>query len=212
MNARNSVHPWMTSSKASWLYATSHQFNLRPYRHNATRRARQRCLLECLCAALAGCVVVVAWTAWQTHENARLDAQRETLQAALIPLNTQLAEYRQLEKQRALQRQREARTRQLAALPARLLDLLITLGNEPSNGVLLHRLTQLAHGVELRAFADDSAASVQWLTRLQHGPDVRTIEVTKLRQMHTSPQVMELTAKLLWNDVIEQSARQGQDE
>jgi hypothetical protein len=65
---------WMNSrmgaaGQAVWIGG----FNLLPYRQRDARRARRRCLLECLGAALLGCAAVLAVAGWQTFERTRLD-------------------------------------------------------------------------------------------------------------------------------------------
>lgn len=182
-------------------------FNLLPYRRRNARRARQRCLIECLVAVLIGCAAVTAWAGWEALERARLDAKRDALETTLASLGVPLAEYRRLEGQRADLRKRAALAQKLAEPRGRLLDLFDALSRETYPGIVLREMKQTDREVKLIASATDSDASSAWLARLNGVRGIRSVDVADLRHAAASPgndslgvgSAIEFAAHLRWD-------------
>jgi Tfp pilus assembly protein PilN len=182
-------------------------FNLLPYRQRDARRARRRCLVECLVAVLAGCAAVTAWAGWDMLERAHLEAKRVALETTLASLGVPLAEYRRLEGQRADLHKRVALVQKLAEPRARLLDLFDALSRETYPGIVLREFKQTEREVTLVASATDSDASSAWLARLNGVGGIRSVDVADLRHVAASPgddglsaeSAIEFAAHLRWD-------------
>jgi Tfp pilus assembly protein PilN len=182
-------------------------FNLLPYRQRGARRARRRCLIECLVAVLAGCVAVTAWAGWDMLERARLEAKRAALETTLASLGVPLAEYRRLEGRRADLHRRMALVQKLAEPRARLLDLFDALSRETYPGIVLREFKQAEREVTLVASATDSDASSAWLARLKGVGGIRSVDVADLRHVAALPvdddlgaeSAIEFAAHLRWD-------------
>ncbi|HLX03632.1 MAG TPA: fimbrial assembly protein [Trinickia sp.] len=182
-------------------------FNLMPYRQRNARRARRRCLIECLVAVLTGCAAVTAWAGWEALERARLDAKRDALETTLASLRVPLAEYRRLEGQRADLHKRAALAQKLAEPRARLLDLFDALSRETYPGIVLRELKQTDREVTLIARATDGDASSAWLARLNGVRGIQSVDVGDPRHVAASPgndglgvdSAIEFAAHLRWD-------------
>jgi type IV pilus assembly protein PilN len=185
-------------------------FNLLPYRQRDARRARRRCLIECLAAILAGSAAVAAWAGWEALERARLEARRETLETVLSGFGIPLAEYRRLQSLRADQQRRMGLAQKLAQPRDRLVGLFNALSRQAYPGIVLHQLRQTEHDVTLTASAQDSAASSTWLANLGGVRDVQSVDITDLRHLATSPDnddpaigsAIEFAVHLQWDRAV----------
>jgi Tfp pilus assembly protein PilN len=182
-------------------------FNLLPYRQREARRARRRCLIECLAAVLTGCAAVTAWAGWETLERVRLDAKRAALETTLASLGVPLAEYRRLESQRVDWKKRVALAQKLAEPRARLLGLFDALSRPTYAGIVLRELKQTEREVTLVASATDSGASSAWLARLSGVRGIQSVDVADLRHAAASQggdglgleSAIEFAAHLHWD-------------
>ncbi|QCP51232.1 fimbrial assembly protein [Trinickia violacea] len=191
-------------------------FNLLPYRQRNARRARRRCLIECLVAVLIGCAAVTAWVGWEALERAGLDAKRDALELTLASLGVPLAEYRRLEGQRADLRKRTALAQKLVEPRARLLDLVDALSRETYPGIVLRELKQTDREVTLIASATDSDASSAWLARLNGARGIQSVDVADLRHVAALPgndgfgvgSAIEFAAHLRWDGAAAKPAEE----
>jgi Tfp pilus assembly protein PilN len=185
-------------------------FNLLPYRQRDARRARRRCLLEWLGAALVGCAAVLAVAGWQAFERARFDAQRVSSERELANLAVPLAEQARLRRDAEEQGKRAARAVALSAPLTRLLDLLDTLSRVPADGVVLQQLRQHAYETELLATSTDPVASAIWLKQLSTIRGVKSSEVADLHPLGrtgrdasaTGSGPIEFAARLRWEEPV----------
>jgi Tfp pilus assembly protein PilN len=185
-------------------------FNLLPYRQRDARRARRRCLLEWLGAALAGCAAMLAVAGWQAFERGRLDAQRVSSERELAHPAAPLAEEARLRHDAEEQGKRAARAVVLSEPLTRLLDLLDTLSRVPADGVVLQQLRQHAHETELLATSTDPVASANWLKQLSTIRGVKSSEVADLRPLARSGREpsaagsgpIEFAARLHWDEPV----------
>lgn len=198
---RMSSHPSVAGPRA-WIGG----FNLLPWRLSNARRARRRCLLEWLVAALFGCVALIGLVGWQTFERGRLDAQRLSAEQVLAQLTAPLAEHAKLSHDADERVKRAARAVEVVKPLTRLLDLLDALSNMPAEGVILQQLRQRVHESELLATSSNPVASADWLKRLGTVQGVKNSEITDLHpltQARSGAQVgggaaLEFAARLRW--------------
>jgi hypothetical protein len=183
-------------------------FNLLPYRRSNARRARRRCLIEWLVAALVGCAALLGTAGWQAFERARLDAQRELNERALAQLVAPLAEHARLAHDADERGKRGARALALSGPLVRLLDLLDTLSAMPARGVILQQLRQRAHETELLATSNNPVVSAVWLKQLGTVRGVQSAEVADLRPVARATLgappggagALEFSARLRWDE------------
>jgi Tfp pilus assembly protein PilN len=183
-------------------------FNLLPYRRNNARRARRRCLIEWLAAALFGCVALLGIAGWQAVERARLDAQRASSEQVLAQLTAPLAEHTRLSHDADERSKRTVRAVALSIPLTRLLDLLDTLSNMPAEGVILQQIRQRVHETELLATSTNPVASAVWLKQLGTVRGVKNADVTDLHSLtRTGPGApasgagqLEFAARLRWDE------------
>jgi Tfp pilus assembly protein PilN len=200
---------WMNSrmgagGQALWIGG----FNLLPYRQRDARRARRRCLLEWLGAALIGCVAVLAVAGWQAFEQARLEVQRVCSEHELVRLAGPLAEHASLRRDAEERSKRAARAAALTGPLNHLLDLLDTLSRTVASDVILQQLRQRVHETEVLATSKDALASTAWLKQLSMVRGVIGSEVTDLHPLpRTSGDAaangggaIEFVARLRWDE------------
>jgi Tfp pilus assembly protein PilN len=193
-------------------------FNLLPYRRSNARRARRRCLIEWLVAALVGCVALSGMAGWQLFERARVDSQRVASESVLTHLTAPLAEHARLSHDADERGKRIERAVVLSKPLTRLLDLLDSLSNMPAEGVVLQQLRQRVHETELLATSRNPVSSADWLKQLSAVRGVKNAEVTDLHpQMQRaagaqadSGGVLEFAARLRWDEEVDhaENARQ----
>jgi Tfp pilus assembly protein PilN len=183
-------------------------FNLLPYRRSNARRARRRCLIEWLIAAVVGCAALLGTMGWQAFERTQLDAQRASSERVLTQLNAPLAEHARLVHDADERGKRAIRAVALSRPLTRLLDLLDTLSNMPAEGVILQQLRQRVHETELLATSNNPVASAVWLKQLGAVRSVKSAEVTDLHPLtHAGPGALaggtgqlESAARLSWSE------------
>ncbi|MGA7781543.1 MAG: fimbrial assembly protein [Paraburkholderia sp.] len=183
-------------------------FNLLPYRRSNARRARRRCLIEWLVAALLGCAALLATVGWQAFERTRLDAQRTSNERVLAQLTAPLAEHARLSREMDERGKRATRAVDLSMPLTRLLDLLDTLSGTHAEGVILQQLHQRLHETELLATANDPVASAVWLKQLGTVRGVKGSEVTDLHPLArarpgttvSGTGALEFAARLRWDE------------
>jgi Tfp pilus assembly protein PilN len=176
-------------------------FNLLPYRQRVARGRRQRCVVECTAAALAGALAALAWSAWDGFEHARLVDRRAALESTLAGFAAPLAEFRRLEGMSARASEHAALAADLARPRARILDTVDALSRVPPSGVVLHRLKLTDGGVEVDASAVDSASSAAWIDRLARVRGVRSAEITDWRlAAEGARHAIDVGARLQWDD------------
>ncbi|SDI78369.1 type IV pilus assembly protein PilN [Paraburkholderia phenazinium] len=209
---------WMNSrmgaaGQAVWIGG----FNLLPYRQRDARRARRRCLLECLGAALLGCAAVLAVAGWQTFERTRLDTQRVSSEHELARLAPPLAEHARLRHEADQRNHRYTRAVALSAPLMRLLDLLDTLSRLPTDDVALQQLRQRGHETELLATSRDPLGSTLWLKQLSMVRGVKSAEVADLRPLARTGRAvaasgggtLEFAARLHWDEAAKDAPPSG---
>lgn len=192
-------------------------FNLLPYRQRDARRARRRCLLEWLTAALLGCAAVLAVAGWQTFERTQLDTQRVSSEHELARLATPLAEHTRLHHEADERSYRGTRAVALSAPSIRLLDLLDTLSRVPSDDVTLQQLRQRGHETDLLATSRDPLASTLWLKQLGTVRGVKSAEVADLHPLARTGRdaaasgggPIELAARLRWDEAAQDATPPG---
>ena len=202
MMAQNS--PMSARGHRPWIGG----FNLLPYRRTNARRARRRCLIEWLVAALIGCAALLATVGWQAFERTRLDAQRVSSERVLAQLAAPLAEHARLSHEMDERGKRVTRALILSVPLTRLLDLLETLSGTHADGVILQQLRQRIHETELLATANDPVASAVWLKQLGTVRGVKGSEVTDLHLLGRAGAgvpaggagALEIAARLRWDD------------
>lgn len=183
-------------------------FNLLPYRRSNARRARRRCLIEWLVAALFGCAALLGTVGWQAFERARLDTQRTSSERVLAQLTAPLAEHARLSHDMDERGKRATRAVALARPLTRLLDLLDTLSGMPAEGAVLQQLRQRIHETELLATSNDPVASAVWLKQLSTVRGVISSEVTDLHPLARAghgaqaggADALEFAARLRWDE------------
>jgi type IV pilus assembly protein PilN len=191
-------------------------FNLLPYRQRNARLARRRRVCEWVAAGFAGCAAVLALAGWQALEKTRIDAQRVSIEHALVELAAPLSEHAKLQRAQDESRQHAARATSLSEPLVHLLDLLEALSFEPGDGVVLRQLRQREHETELLATSQGHLASADWLKRLSA---IRGVKGTEMSDLHrpiargnspveeSASGPVEFGARLRWDEPALKAAR-----
>jgi Tfp pilus assembly protein PilN len=180
--------------------AISGGFNLLPYRMRKRREVRRRRLAIFAAACVAGGAAVGGLIAWDALEHARIERQREAIEASLRASDAQEKEHARLTSARAESRRARQAAQPLAAPRDRFITLLEALADTPpQRGIALQRVSQRTDEVELAALAPDSASASQWLKRLEGLRGVQSVEVVEMKRrvdarLPSSPERYEFVA------------------
>lgn len=182
-------------------------FNLLPYRRQAWRARRLRCLVQCAVAVLAGFVAAALYSMWSGSGGETRRAERVRLESVLAELDAPLAQYRRLERAQAQALEQRELVARLVRPRQALFELVDTLGREPNAGVVLRRLDLTKDGLELKASASDSTVSASWVERLGRLSGVASAEIADLRVSAAGgPYPTDFVARLVWRDAVSMPA------
>ena len=196
-------------------------FNLMPYRQLLPARARRRCLIELLVAALIGSGAVLAVACWQFHLRERINRQLAGVEQTIAQMRGPLEEHARLTLEAAQAKQRAARVATLSIPLEHLLETFDALGSEPVDDVVVQRLRHTASETELQVRASSHAGFAAWFERIDSVRGVERAEVkpvqrqmqgagdTRIQASSAAPDgSLERAAVLHWRDTSTPEARE----